>query len=59
MRKTDVTCPKCGAGYVRVELDSTPGTRGEFHCLACDTLLEVFDGSREVEYRLTVDGRDA
>jgi transposase-like protein len=54
MRKSDVTCPKCRAGYRRVELMTRPGTRGEFRCLSCDHLLEVFDGSHEVALRLTV-----
>lgn len=54
MRKSDVICPECGARYSRVELLSRPGAKGEFRCLACDHLLEVFDGSTEVAIRLTV-----
>jgi transposase-like protein len=54
MRKSDVTCPKCKAGYRRIELVSGSRTSGEFHCLVCDSVLEVFDGSREVAIRLTV-----
>jgi predicted Zn finger-like uncharacterized protein len=54
MRKSDVTCPECGAGYRRVELTSRPGTQGEFRCLTCDHVLEVFDGSAEVALRLTI-----
>jgi predicted Zn finger-like uncharacterized protein len=54
MRKSDVTCPECSAGYRRVELTSKPGTKGEFHCPVCGHLLEVFDGSTEVALRLTV-----
>jgi transposase-like protein len=54
MRKSDVTCPKCNAGYRRIELITRSGTRGEFRCLTCDNLLEVFDGSTEVALRLTV-----
>ena len=54
MRKSDVTCPECGAGYRRIELASMPGTKGEFRCLTCDHLLETFDGSTEVALRLTV-----
>jgi transposase-like protein len=54
MRKSDVTCPKCHAGYRRIELASPPGVKGEFRCLLCDHLLEVFDGSTEVAIRLTV-----
>jgi len=33
---------------------SRPGETGEFHCLSCNELLEVFDGSHEVAMRLTV-----
>jgi transposase-like protein len=54
MRKSDVTCPKCHAGYRRVELVSKKGSRGEFRCLVCDQLLEVFDGSTDVAMRLTI-----
>jgi hypothetical protein len=53
-KKSDVTCPECGAGYRRIELISGPGDRGEFRCLVCDHLLEAFDGSRTVALRLTV-----
>jgi rubredoxin len=54
MKKSDVTCPKCHAGYRRVELVSKKGTRGEFRCLLCDHVLEVFDGSTDIAIRLTV-----
>jgi transposase-like protein len=54
MRKSDVICPKCKAGYRRIELATRPGSRGEFRCLSCDHLLEIFDGSAEVALRLTV-----
>jgi transposase-like protein len=54
MRKSDVTCPQCSAGYRRVELTSKKGVKGEFHCLVCDHLLEVFDGSTKIAIRLTV-----
>jgi predicted Zn finger-like uncharacterized protein len=54
MKKSDVTCPECHAGYRRVELASRPGTKGEFRCLTCNHVLEVFDGSTEVAIRLTV-----
>ena len=54
MRKSDVICPKCHAGYRRIELISRPSETGEFRCLACNHLLEVFDGSHEVALRLTV-----
>ncbi len=54
MRKSDVTCLECKAGYRRIELVSRVGTKGEFRCLLCGHLLEVFDGSTEVALRLTV-----
>jgi transposase-like protein len=54
MKKSDVTCPECHAGYRRIELQSKPGTLGEFRCLTCDHLLEIFDGSANVALRLTV-----
>jgi len=54
MKKSDVICVNCHAGYRRVELVSKKGTRGEFRCLVCDEVLEVFDGSTEVAMRLTV-----
>jgi transposase-like protein len=54
MKKSDVICPKCKAGYRRIELMSRPGIRGEFRCLTCNHVLEVFDGSHEVALRLTV-----
>jgi transposase-like protein len=54
MKKSDVICPKCNAGYRRIELASMSGTKGEFHCRVCNHLLEVFDGSAEITLRLTV-----
>jgi transposase-like protein len=54
MRKSDVICPRCKAGYRRIELMTRPGSRGEFRCLLCENILEVFDGSTEVALRLTV-----
>ena len=54
MKRSDVICPKCNAGYRRIELTSRPGMRGEYRCLLCDQLLEVFDGSTDVAIRLTV-----
>ncbi len=54
MRKSDVLCPKCNAGYRRIELAIRKGIKGNFRCLLCDHLLEVFDGSTEVALRLTV-----
>jgi hypothetical protein len=47
-------CPKCNAGYRRIELVSKGGPGGEYRCLLCNHLLEVFDGSTDVAIRLTV-----
>jgi len=54
MQKGDLICPKCGAGFRRITLSSLSGERGEFRCTICDCVLEVFDGSSIVAYRLTV-----
>jgi transposase-like protein len=54
MRKSDITCPNCNAGYRRIELTTRRGVRGEYRCLLCDQLLEVFDGTTEIAIRLTV-----
>jgi transposase-like protein len=54
MKKSDVICPKCNAGYRRLELVSGSGTKGQFNCLVCNRVLEVFDGSSEIALRLTV-----
>jgi hypothetical protein len=54
MKKGDAICPQCGAGFRRLELSSKPGTTGEYHCLVCDTVLEVFDGRKLIAYRLTI-----
>jgi uncharacterized Zn-finger protein len=54
MRKDDVICPACKAGFRRIEIVSRSGSAGEVRCPLCDTLLEVADGSTEIAYRLTV-----
>jgi hypothetical protein len=54
MQRPDVICPKCHAGYRRIELASRKGRKGEHRCLFCDHVLEVFDGSAYVAIRLTV-----
>jgi transposase-like protein len=54
MKKSDIICPSCNAGYRRVELASGGRTTGEFRCLLCDHVLEIFDGTAEVAIRLTV-----
>jgi transposase-like protein len=53
-KKSDITCPKCHAGYRRLELVSKNGTRGEFRCPLCDHVLEELDGSTDIAIRLTV-----
>jgi hypothetical protein len=54
MRRSDIICPKCRAGYRRIELTTRKGVKGEFRCLLCEHVLEVFDGSSETAIRLTV-----
>jgi transposase-like protein len=54
MRKGDVMCPECGAGFRRMELSSIQGEKAEFRCSACGCVLEALDGSKFVAYRLTV-----
>jgi hypothetical protein len=54
MKKYDVTCLECSAGFQRLELISEPGATGEYRCLVCKQTLEFFDGSKFVAYRLTV-----
>jgi transposase-like protein len=54
MRSSDIICPQCNAGYRRIEVASSSRTKGEYRCLLCDHVLEVFDGSTEVGIRLTV-----
>jgi hypothetical protein len=54
MKKADMQCLDCGAAYRRIELVSKPGKPGKYNCLICHRLLETFDGSHEVAYRLTV-----
>jgi|GraSoiStandDraft_26_1057304.scaffolds.fasta_scaffold899208_1 uncharacterized Zn finger protein len=54
MRKNDIACPECNAGFRRIELVSRRGIPGQFRCPVCAQVLEVFDGSKEVGYRLTV-----
>jgi hypothetical protein len=59
MKKSDVQCSDCGAGYRRIELISKPGKEGHYQCLVCGRLLEAFDGKHEVAYRLTVNPEHA
>jgi len=55
MKKSDVTCSECGAGFRRLELGSQPGEKGEYRCPVCGSPLEVFDGTRLIAYRLTIE----
>jgi len=54
MKKADVQCPKCDAGYRRIEVSTLRGEPGEYRCLICDHVLEGFDGKTRIAYRLTV-----
>jgi transposase-like protein len=57
MKKGDVTCPDCFAGYRRIELETCKGQPGVYKCRVCDRVLEILDGSHEIAYRLTVQPR--
>jgi len=54
MRKSDVICPACHAGFQRIELTSAKGRSGNFCCPVCSHLIESLDDSTLVAYRLTV-----
>ena len=54
MRKGDVQCPHCRAGFLRIELASMRGEPGEYRCPTCDARLEKMSGITYVAYRLTV-----
>ncbi|MGV7218366.1 hypothetical protein [Bradyrhizobium sp. UFLA05-112] len=54
MKKGDVICPHCKAGFRRLELATEPPTTGEYRCPACDEVVEKFDGLAFVAYRLTI-----
>ena len=54
MKKNDVTCPRCGAGFRRLEIASESGTQGQYSCPLCETTLEQFDGNKLIAYRLTI-----
>jgi transposase-like protein len=54
MRSSDIICPQCKAGYRRIEVASGNRTKGEYRCLLCNCVLEVFDGKSEVAISLTV-----
>jgi hypothetical protein len=42
MKKGDVICSECGAGFRRLELELSThsGTKGEYRCPACGEVLE-------------------
>lgn len=54
MQTSDVTCSECRADFRRLELPFVVGDKAEFRCPACNNLLEVFDGTKLVAYRMTV-----
>ena len=54
MKKSDVMCPTCHAGFQRIELTSVKGPSGTFRCPICGRPIETLDGSKVVAYRLTV-----
>jgi transposase-like protein len=54
MRKGDVQCPRCSAGFRRIELVSMRGEPDEYRCPVCDARLEKMSGNTYVAYRLTV-----
>jgi transposase-like protein len=54
MKKTDIQCPDCAAGYRRIELISKRGKADVYRCQVCNRALETFDGTTEIAYRLTV-----
>lgn len=54
MQKSDIICPRCGAGFRRLAVQTLPGQTGEYHCPACNELLETFDGREFVALRMTI-----
>lgn len=54
MKKDDVACSAWGAGFRRLELATPPANTGEYRCPACDEVLETFDGSAFIAYRMTI-----
>jgi hypothetical protein len=54
MRKGDVQCPHCGAGYRKIEISSMKGEAAEYRCQICNSPLETLSGQNYVAYRLTV-----
>jgi hypothetical protein len=54
MKKDDVTCSACGAGFRRLELATPPASQGEYRCPVCNGILETFDGHAFIAYRMTI-----
>ena len=54
MRMGSAVCSKCRAGFRRLELESEPGSKGEYRCPLCDNLLETFDGNKLIAYRIMI-----
>ena len=56
MKKSDVTCSKCRAAFQRLELDvvSVLPTTGEYCCPVCERVVERFNGTKVVAYRLAM-----
>lgn len=54
MKKNDVTCSACGAGFRRLQLTTPPPNTGEYRCPACDEVVETFDGRAFIAYRMTI-----
>jgi hypothetical protein len=54
MKMGSAVCSECRAGFRRLELESEPGSKGEYRCPLCGNLLETFDGSRLIAYRLMI-----
>src|SRR5215475_11858700 len=65
MKTGAAVCSECRAGFRRIELESERGSKGEYRCPLCGSLLETFDGNSLIAYRLTIippkylDGRSA
>jgi hypothetical protein len=56
MKKTEVTCSECGADFQRLELASMSPSQGQYCCSACGSVLETFNATTFVAYRLIDQG---
>ena len=54
MWKSDIIAPNAAQGIAASSQTSGKGAKGEYRCLTCNHVLEVFEGSFEVLIRLTV-----